>query len=220
MICDGYNGGGALAVDTMPLKVQVETIKDLEVPSCFESLFLWRRAKAIYDAHSFVPHRHAAYKVSDLWSKGNALSCLLETFLFATGGKPEAMVAEVMDRLKSRPTYTSIDNLYQILVEIHTSTSTPFMFVKDPFITEPHVKADERWRRLLSAVGGILICLCSTLPYKSQWTHVRGEETWPQKHYVTFDAWRGLLYLGGGIAALVLAAAHLHLTHLHVTQCT
>ena len=60
----------------------------------------------------------------------------------------------------------------------------------DDLLDDPTVQS---WAELFQRTSGIYIGLCAVLPFP-----IAGGMTCPSTHAVTYDAWRGLLFVGGG----------------------
>ena len=170
-----------------------------------------------------VLHRHNGAVVSDLWHHGRMNTCLSEALIFAVGASLQSdMGLKLVEQLSTLPnSYNSIAELNVIL---------RFSFGQMPFRLRPFFPVTS-WASLLACRAGIFICCCSVTSFEAAagWTA-------PSMHAVTFDAWRGLLYVGGGksteqwLSGFILVeesdrtdpsnlithlAGYLHVGHLH-----
>ena len=84
---------------------------------------------------------------------------------------------------KLPPAYNCLQQVDDLLQE--AGPALPFRLLGDPTV--------QSWAELFQRTSGICIGLCAVLPFP-----IAGGMTCPSTHAVTYDAWRGLLFVGGG----------------------
>jgi len=142
------------------------------------------QARALMANCGLFLHRTDAIEVGDIWVALSYAACLLEAMFFAVGAPRNSPLGLLLctEFQKLPAEYHSITELKSLL---DACRALPF---------ELHVvNAVGTWFDLFRQRCGIFIVLCAVLPFR-----IAGGLTDRTTHAVAYDAWRGLLYIGGG----------------------
>ena len=139
---------------------------------------------ALITNNGLVLYRTDSVEVADRWLDLSHAACLLEALFFAIGAARDSLLGRLL-RAKFGELAAEFHSISEVQSLLEATPALPFqLHVADMVRT---------WHDLFKQSHGIFIIACDVFSFE-----IAGGMTSPSTHAVTYDAWRGLFYIGGG----------------------